>query len=534
MLVQYLTNNGAYSTEADDLKSFVQSRRSDLVRVVVPDGVTRLEEGCFLGCSRLEGVRIPSGLTDIGDDCFAGCFMLSDVNIPSGVERVGRGAFHGCFSLRSVDIPGSVRGVGDGCFAGCTSLRAVMMGSGVETIGGRCFDGCASLERVEIPDSVTSVGFRCIEPEIANRPGVYLGESVRAALDVERELDFFESDGFGYVDLEVGREERELVEAGADVLAVVRRDDSERKCECRSARGLCDVLSRVRGAGPEAKFRVVVPGATEAKLRAVYEVVSQVSGEKGVDFDAWRRDKVHPGVDAGMSRRARSLDERVSAMGATSTSLSRANLAVRVAAGVVDPVDAELAEAAKKAEDDALVAGKPVIAVVSFKDADAEFRTGQGVSFAVGSFMRVEDGRSVRERGVRLLVPERTDENLRVVHAALSAALPGRVPPFESWKDRCAGVSDEGFGDAKYGENVELLRAQSREISTRELFDRLLNMRSKKVGGGGTGGGPGGGFCKEMEPPPVRPSRVGRLVAAVEREFERRREDEGLGFEPGF
>lgn len=61
---------------------------------------------------------LPSGLTAVDDEAFAGNTSLTEVVVPDGVEILGAGAFSDCSSLRSVTIPDSVEAIGSGCFAG--------------------------------------------------------------------------------------------------------------------------------------------------------------------------------------------------------------------------------------------------------------------------------------------------------------------------------------------------------------------------------------------------------------------------------
>ena len=155
----------------------------NLVKVVIPDGITRIGQHAFAGCSRLTSVTIPDSVTIIGSSAFASCSdSLYDTTSIRNVELVdgwvvGRGnyisnlklnlagvrgivesAFNGCSALTSVTIHDSVRGIGDYAFANCSRLSKVVIGSGVTSIGNCAFFICSGLTSVTIPDSVTSIG----------------------------------------------------------------------------------------------------------------------------------------------------------------------------------------------------------------------------------------------------------------------------------------------------------------------------------------------------------------------------------------
>jgi hypothetical protein len=189
-----------------------------LTSVTIPNSVTSIEEGAFLGTG-LTSVTIPNSVTHIGDGAFAGCDSLTSVTIPNSVTYIGDGAFSGCHGLISVaigsgvtyigigsnpffcnsltsievdgnntayssvdgvlfdknkttfikyptdkqgatySIPNGVTSIVDGAFYQCR-LQSVTIPDGVTSIGKSVFAGCWSMMSVTIPSSVTSIGDR--------------------------------------------------------------------------------------------------------------------------------------------------------------------------------------------------------------------------------------------------------------------------------------------------------------------------------------------------------------------------------------
>lgn len=186
-----ITNIGNYA--------FYYSRPSS---VTIPETVTAIGEGAFMGCDRLTSVSVPDSVTTIGQQAFAccaslssvylpnsitaiedylfgWCYMLQSVNIPKGVTRIGDGAFDYCKNLSSLTIPDGVTYIGQYAFceSGITSLTlpcslteispctfygsrliSVTIPEGITQIGEQAFLGCLQLASVTIPDSVTYVG----------------------------------------------------------------------------------------------------------------------------------------------------------------------------------------------------------------------------------------------------------------------------------------------------------------------------------------------------------------------------------------
>ena len=65
----------------------------------MPDGVTKIGEKAFQGCTRLNQINIPEGVTEIGEFAFLGCSSLTQITIPANLTDIGQGAFYGCNSL---------------------------------------------------------------------------------------------------------------------------------------------------------------------------------------------------------------------------------------------------------------------------------------------------------------------------------------------------------------------------------------------------------------------------------------------------
>ena len=129
-----------------------------LTRLVIPDSVTSIGNHAFEDCYSLAGIVIPDGVTSIGDYAFSSCRSLTNIVIPDSVTSIGDHAFEGCYSLKSLVIPNSVTSIGDHAFEDCYSLTSIVIPDGVTSIGNDAFWGCDSLNSVVIPDGVTSIG----------------------------------------------------------------------------------------------------------------------------------------------------------------------------------------------------------------------------------------------------------------------------------------------------------------------------------------------------------------------------------------
>ncbi len=94
---------------------------TNVTSVSIPDGVTSIGNGAFMGCTRMTSVTIPASVTQIGEWTFAKCAELTSLTIPRGVVRIGSYAFSGCTKLQ-VRVPKGVS-LGSGVFDGCRKVE---------------------------------------------------------------------------------------------------------------------------------------------------------------------------------------------------------------------------------------------------------------------------------------------------------------------------------------------------------------------------------------------------------------------------
>ena len=161
----------------------------EIVRVVIPEGFTRVESYAFAGCSKLTELILPEGLTEFG------FFAIEDTQVaklsfPSSIvkiegmssnssrqliidfptiedwlevarENIGVGQnslYIGGESAETIVIPSSVTEIGMSAFNNFGNIKTVILHDGVTSIGERAFYGCSGLTSITIPDSVTSIG----------------------------------------------------------------------------------------------------------------------------------------------------------------------------------------------------------------------------------------------------------------------------------------------------------------------------------------------------------------------------------------
>ena len=117
--------------------------------LIIPDGVTEIGDGAFMGNTTISRILFPASLQKIGNDAFrdsalttadlsgckaltvisnsafAGCINLTAVSVPTNTQTLEESVFHGCSSLQSVFLPETV--IPDSCFIDCKMLQSVVI-----------------------------------------------------------------------------------------------------------------------------------------------------------------------------------------------------------------------------------------------------------------------------------------------------------------------------------------------------------------------------------------------------------------------
>lgn len=169
----------------------IECRDPRVANVVIPDGVTEIEENAFHGRWGLKSVVIPEGLTRISWGAFEYCEALESVVLPSTLKEIWAGAFNMCKMLSSVEFRGTmaqfdaVTGKEDllrdipakavkcsdgdwwnpvivekGIVVKCLDkdLTSAVIPEGTTKISDKAFESCISLESIQLPDSITEIG----------------------------------------------------------------------------------------------------------------------------------------------------------------------------------------------------------------------------------------------------------------------------------------------------------------------------------------------------------------------------------------
>lgn len=131
---------------------------TSLETITIPPNIKEYGYQVFTHCESLKSVTIKDGATMICESEFSYCTSLNSVSIPNTVISIDKRAFAECENLSDIDIPDSVEYIGSGVFAGCKSLSSISLSDNITEIPDQAFYGCGSLTEITLPYYASSIG----------------------------------------------------------------------------------------------------------------------------------------------------------------------------------------------------------------------------------------------------------------------------------------------------------------------------------------------------------------------------------------
>ena len=135
------------STDSEDSTESIVDESGNLkIEGTTVTGVT--EQG-----KEAKEIKIPEGVTKIGDDAFSGCTNLENVDIPDSVTEIGYAAFRFCENLTELVLGNGVVSIGGGVIGLCDNLKSITFGDSLKEIDSEFFADNSSLESINVTEN---------------------------------------------------------------------------------------------------------------------------------------------------------------------------------------------------------------------------------------------------------------------------------------------------------------------------------------------------------------------------------------------
>ena len=147
--------------EIDDRETSKQWFIGDntITKVVLPEGVEKINAYAFANLTALEEIVLPSTLTAIEYGAFYNCSSLKKITFSgeNNVIIINQHAFEGCDLEGTIDLSAACV-ISDYAFAGNRDLEGIVTGDALLSISQYAFAGCKSLKDVTITSKLVKYG----------------------------------------------------------------------------------------------------------------------------------------------------------------------------------------------------------------------------------------------------------------------------------------------------------------------------------------------------------------------------------------
>ena len=169
---------------SDDTQKIPSAIAPNVRKVVFLDGVTKIGDNYFSGCTSLETIDIAESVVCIGENVFDmcssldtvltnGCKMyqgwclgfadasessISSLTIPEGTRGIASGAFAEHYEIDEVVFPLTLKFIGAMAFKGCTGIADVLLPGNVVAVDRDAFHSCTYVQTLSLPNTLLDIG----------------------------------------------------------------------------------------------------------------------------------------------------------------------------------------------------------------------------------------------------------------------------------------------------------------------------------------------------------------------------------------
>ena len=137
-------------------RAFAECAMLDTVRFATNGQLQQIGDKAFEHCPNLHQINLPERLQTLGEYVFRGCVGLVEVRLPA-LEHLSRGTFFACRHLSSIDLPDSFLSLDKEVFSACENLCSIRLPAALQKVGAYAFERCTSLQSVTLPSNVATV-----------------------------------------------------------------------------------------------------------------------------------------------------------------------------------------------------------------------------------------------------------------------------------------------------------------------------------------------------------------------------------------
>lgn len=145
----------AENTSLKSIGAYAFNHCKKLNNVIIPNGVTTLEDGCFSHCQSLGKIEIPKSVTTFKNVVFAGS-GFENISLPDSITTMGTGTFRDCIDLTYAKLPDHLQSLGTCTFEYCINLKKADFPETmkIKSLPADTFMHCESIPSIYLPSSI--------------------------------------------------------------------------------------------------------------------------------------------------------------------------------------------------------------------------------------------------------------------------------------------------------------------------------------------------------------------------------------------
>ena len=115
--------------------------------VKLPNSLIKIGKNAF-ALSSIESLHLPKNLIETGVAAFNGCMKITKLTLEEGIQKISDFSFAGCSSLEHIKLPSTITEIGRGAFSLCIGLKSIELGNNIKKINQDAFAKCTSLSEI--------------------------------------------------------------------------------------------------------------------------------------------------------------------------------------------------------------------------------------------------------------------------------------------------------------------------------------------------------------------------------------------------
>lgn len=155
--VYFTFGENSYKSKDNVLGAFMFIYCNQLTKLALPADLKEIE-AMALSSTSLREIKIPEGVTAIGDGAFVGCNDIEKIVVPNSVKTLGVGSFQRMEGLEEITFGDGITELEASTFMGDTKLKTVTFGKGIADIDVILFNGLPALENVHVAEGNPNLG----------------------------------------------------------------------------------------------------------------------------------------------------------------------------------------------------------------------------------------------------------------------------------------------------------------------------------------------------------------------------------------